>query len=70
MTNIFPQPTVPAGTTIAVALSQGIVSMNMQISGFTNPNPTLAELLANGSVSINAAYSSLSITNPATYGGN
>jgi hypothetical protein len=72
VTIIAPQPVVPAGMTILAALTSGLVPAQIQVSGFGTGavNPTLASLISDGLVNPSALYSTLSIANPAVYGGN
>jgi hypothetical protein len=72
VTQIFPQPVIPTGYTIAQAMSLGLLPAQTQIQGFGvgAPCPTLGQLISDGLVSPAALASTLSIANPANYGGN
>ena len=58
--------TVPAGTSILAAQSNGLLPSQVQV-GSSNPNPTIMSLLSNGTLSANALFSSIST---GQYGGN
>jgi hypothetical protein len=72
LTQIFPQPVIPAGQTILQAMSSGILPAQTLIQGFGVGAvcPSLAQLISDGLVNPSALASTLSIANPAGYAGN
>lgn len=71
MSVILPQLAIPAGTSIAAALSLGLLQADVQITNLGNgTNPTVGYALASGLINSQALASSLTFSSPnATYGG-
>lgn len=73
MSIILPQLAIPPNTSIAAALSLGLLQADVQITnlGTGQPNPTVGYALASGLINSQAQASSLTFASPsAQYGGN
>jgi energy-converting hydrogenase Eha subunit A len=71
LTQIFPVPVVPAGTTILQAMALGILPAQLALTGFGvgAVAPSLASLISSGAVNPSALFSTLTFANPANYEG-
>lgn len=71
MTQFFPAPTAPAGTTILAAMTLGALPAETQIAGFGSGNNSIANLISTGQINPAALFSTLTFASPnANYSGN